>query len=1500
MALHQEQHAFKGMQRDLTVSKFNPEYYFDAKNIRITAKENNTLFSISNEKGNLDMDFVDEITKSPITIKGYILGYTTIQDTVIIFTTDNSGGVKLDHIYKATYSSSVSEGRFEGADLLKSNTRDGLDLGFSETNPIEAIGLYENEYLQKVYWVDGKNQPRVINIKTDSADRGAWNTTSFDFSPEVKLTDEISVTTLDSVSGVFSSGVVQYAFTYVNYYGVETPIINTSGLNYVAYPSRGGSPESKLSVGFMISLRDLDINFEYIRLYAIHRASLDGPISARRITDIKMSVTGSIEYVDNGTRGDTIDATELLYKGGEELVAGTITNKDNVLFLGDLKLGRQPFSNELKTLLKSQAVFDFVSKSDSEFPSLEGFYPYKNSLYLGSFKIKHFKRREWYRFGIQFQYKNGFWSEVVHLKDAQLSEQYLLNEEDPSGEDTYYVASVKFPSYILNQVKSAGYSRARLAVVYPTSADREVVCQGILCPTVFNVEDRYNDTIFAQSSWFARPYPAFRSLESDKWSWRFKDGAPVKDSVGGIFNQTLKAVTPFRYTNTVSKGELPAYMSHTKLPDSINRNGEIQCNFTGDSSIGFQVNAFVDKLESEGDIISRLENSKDLFMVDASILTLHSPEIEFNDSIQNLESDSLKLRIVGLVNLTSFSSDLDIQVSTPVFSKNPVEGFGFYKEFVGVQNSSQHGGSIRISNPSWIDSFFGDKGTSDDLYNLVGYFVYPWHANRSLMNQSTTNDEYPTKHALLDKKKLSNLRFGGYNCLFKTAYNFEENGSKIKTGISGVRVWNSKETGIIRVPAPKYSGLPDFNYSGNIDKVITCPLVDINLKLDILCAENSCSEGSGIILNKKKVTINKKNGYPIIISNACRTNSDYHRTYISDPVPLVKGVTISDNWSGDVDPTINSYGIEPIRMKYKSTPHIVFSLNYTNEDGDIHVSRVLPNTMYYDGNKFVVNVFNSASPNNAYRFFWNKNKENTFEGISQDTIPSTTYYSNLVKNASLPYPYHGYSYLYIGELYNDNVPNRFGGDTEEAYQDNMWHPMPDKYILSGSSTGIVEMIAATGDTFYQRYDCLKTYPFTLEDQNSVVDIVSFKVETRINLDGRYDKNRGQLSNLVMTPENFNKMNPVYDQQDNFWTYRGLNTNKIVSSNFPGAITWTKEKIFGGDIDNWTQINLASILYLSGDKGVITSLKTFKNEIYAFQQTGLSHILYNSRVQVPTSDGVPIEISSGSKMGGSIYISEVIGCNNKWSIQETPSGLYFIDNDTNSIYLFNGQINNLSDRLGFRQWIGENNNINVWDPKYWDNFKTFYDWNNGDVYFTLSNTSLCFSEHLGQFTSFMDYGEVPAMFNIQDKFFTIKNNSRGGGVAKIWKQFAGDYNMFFGTPKPYSVTFISNAVSTADKIFNILEFRSDNWNGRSLVDRTFDTLNVWNEYQKGTAKLANKPGFPSSLKRKFRIWRALIPRDNKNKRDRIRNTWAYLKLSREDVSENRDRVELHDATVHYFA
>ena len=156
---------------------------------------------------------------------------------------------------------------------------------------------------------------------------------------------------------------------------------------------------------------------------------------------------------------------------------------------------------------------------------------------------------------------------------------------------------------------------------------------------------------------------------------------------------------------------------------------------------------------------------------------------------------------------------------------------------------------------------------------------------------------------------------------------------------------------------------------------------------------------------------------------------------------------------------------------------------------------------------------------------------------------------------------------------------------------------------------------------------------------------------------------------------------------------------------------------------------------------------------------------------------------------------------------------------------------------------------------------------------------------------MDYEGIYPMFNMNNNLYSFKNGN-------LWKHFAGDYNMFYGEHKPYYITVISNSNPTIDKVYNTLEFRSDSWNNNSLInDTTFSNLDVWNEYQHGSCYLDFSRYKPSNLKKKFRVWRANIPRDNSNMKDRIRNTWTYVKLSMN--SANTWRTELHDLNIHYF-
>ena len=1458
MSMKSSQHIIKGMTRDLTVSKFNPEFAYECKNIRITARDNSTLLTVTNERGNSELSILTS-NGNPLQVLGTLIGYNVLNNYVTLFTTGDK-----DRIYrlenKQTY--------FEGKLLYEGN------LNFNVNNPIENISVYENDNIQKVYWIDGLNQ-------SDSTVSGSWNDSSFDFVQDLELKETVTVVRDDLASGSFSSGVIQYAFTYYNKYGQESNIFYTSPIQYISFASRGASPEEKVSNSFTITIANPDTRFDYIRVYSIHRASIDATPNVLNVVDLPINAANvrageTLTYTDNGTIGTSVDPTELLYVGGEEVVFGTMTQKDNTLFLGNADIKRKLVGPDIINSIKGGNI-SFNQRYVGNYVRTAGYYPYKNSLYLGS-KIKSFKYLEWYRFGVQFQYKNGKWSEPIWINDAYngpasggmgygISPSY-------NGALTTVQASYSLNSDIINKAVAQGFIRARGVVVYPTLIDREVVAQGILCPTVYNIGDRFGNSPFAQSSWFARPNLAF-DIERNKSNWNgigtlFGDYDKSKAAVisNKNVNLTIDPGTPSAKTiliDIVNKGAWAEFRHNKPVPNNWERNAEIQCIANTPAgpytaSKGSELNSYT-------------ASHAEYFFVDQNILTLHSPDIEFDEGVQNLDSSGLKLRIVGVVPITANASEIDIQTSTPA---NDTSKMGFYKETIGSENNSYHGLKNLISGAFWFDKMTNMKNVDDDHGYTESFFVYAWHRNGSLNNQGPVTEGSRT--AMLDKKKISNLKFSSFSKYFNEPWLAYKANDATHTGITGVSIFNSNEQSLVRIPAPANSNLGDLNYYGNVDKVIAATRVD-----DAYSLTFDFSDGP------KTEEFNRKNGYPIVVTGVNTAESFAHQLFTGGTFPI-QFVKRSDGATLTEVPN----GTDAVRMKYKSTPHAVFALNYATDGRQI----VMPTNRETDYTDYWnVNDAN-VTKGGVNHFFWNPTAKSISEsetqindGVFQDVI--SEYTSNLTDN--------NYSYLYLAELYNDNITNRFGGQTEEAFENNIWLPGGEPINLlnaDGTPVSYASLTYTEGDTFLERYDCLKTYSYTLEDQNSVTEIVSFMCETRVNIEGRYDRNRGQLNNLTMTPENFNKVNKVYSQKNNFFNYRGINHSKFNLNYFPNTVTWTKEKQLGSIIDTWTNITMASTLDLDGDKGEVISLNTYNNEIFCFQRKGFSNILFNSRVQIPASDGMPIEITNGMKVSGKRYVSNTIGCSNKWSIVESPSGLYFIDNETNSMYLFNGEVKSISDSLGMRQWVNENNTHINWNPVTYENFRGFYDKNNNDVYFVNNNWCLCYSELIGQFTSFMSYERVPAMFNVGSEFYAFNNN-------KLWQQFNGDYNMFFGQYKPYSITVVANADEPADKIFNTVEFRADAYDGDNLAPtKTYDTLDVYNEYQHGRVTLTDLNGRPSPLKRKFRIWRANIPRANTpingipaNNRDRIRNTWAYVKLSTE--TPNTYRTVFHDMTIHYF-
>lgn len=1485
-----DQHIFGGMQRDLSISKQKPEFLWDAHNIRLTAREGDTMLSITNEKGTSEI--------KNVSFTGNFLGYCVLDNYLVVFTADTQNNT--DYIY-----------RIDKNNNYKQDTLFSGNLSFKLDHPIETLGVYENEFIQKVYWVDGSNQPRVINItknallgKTVEEVRKSYNPNSFDFVQKLKLEEVVNVTKESSSSGMFPAGTIQYAISYYNKYGQESNIAYVTPLFYTSYPNRAGSPEDRLGNAFKIKVNNVDSNFNYLRIYSIFRTSKDAIPTVKRVVDLEIKysdeltirnqetgryftalardaiemntgngswinithpdcpvkpmsftinnsvfsdtdtyqvfkkseypylilkdkytgyyytwgdaneiiistnekagpsgnayyiigndnplvrasyadygmATNGLSYVDNGQSGDTIDPTQLLYIGGEDITAGTITAKDNTLFLGNISINRRSPSSIIgKTDYK-----DKIGRSTRSISLISditsGNYNYYSTLNAKAANgydtnASGFKSQEKYRLGVQFQYKNGKWSEPVFLDD-------VTQDKQPSMKGN----TLNIPEFTLDadfsKLTELEYKRVRPIVVFPTLQERRVIAQGLLAPTVYSLQGRENSTPYAQSSWFFRLNG--QSGIQNKHDYTLYGGLIGKSSKYSEIQGVPKELSGIDVSSTsdiVKSGKATVYIGPNK----------------------------------DQHIDVKKEQMDSVFAVDQNIVTMHSPDLEFDDTMQSINYGDFKLRLIGKAHFNYDMGDIDIETSSPTISH---EATGF------MHNTYNGAATSQLCAGLFYDDYLVDDYDKNDPTKFRAYdrqkhsflfMVYPWNKSGSLNNDIVRPNNGGSRSAVLKRKKISNLKFsqttdyGNYDYVksFPTTYDIN------------AQIFDSDQVQLVKVNG--------HSYYGNIDTMLA-PVVPYGSIFATGETETATLTGDKIpTFNSTDLYIQTK--HATCVSSV--PNSDNPSGYKSVSTEL-------GDYTGSLRVTK-----EAIRMKYKSSPHFVFQLNNNN-------TTTLPN---------------GSTDNNT-----------------ADTLP----------------------WLWIGEIYREtNEDLMFGGTTDDALKANLWFPCGESVEINDKNTnnGVTNIEWKYGDTWYERYDCLKTYPFTMEDENSIIEIASFMCETRVNIDGRYDKNRGQDSNLFMTPQNFNLLNNVYSQYDSFFNYRLLDSDYYALNNFPASIIWSLQKQSASIVDNWTTVTMANILDLDGSKGSVNALKVWNDNIYCFQDTGISNILFNSRVQIPISDNVPIEISNNYKVDGERYISNSLGCKNKWSICVTESGIYFIDSISNSLYNLGNSMTNISNTHGFSNWFDEQ--LLQVDEK------TFYDKNMNDLYITTKNTALCFSELLGQFTSFMSYKNPDAMFNIGSDFYTIRDN-------KLWKMFAGNYNSFFNNYEPFDITFISNNDSAEDKIFTNIELRADFYaNDTLLHNSSFNYVRAWNEYQDtGKVKLDYTRCKPSNLKKKFRIWRIDIPRDKTHKLDRIRNTWTKIQLGtyssdeftklkiKKDVSDviKKSNMELHDLSVEYF-
>lgn len=482
------------------------------------------------------------------------------------------------------------------------------------------------------------------------------------------------------------------------------------------------------------------------------------------------------------------------------------------------------------------------------------------------------------------------------------------------------------------------------------------------------------------------------------------------------------------------------------------------------------------------------------------------------------------------------------------------------------------------------------------------------------------------------------------------------------------------------------------------------------------------------------------------------------------------------------------------------------------------------------------------------------------------------------------------SYTYFGNIYN--------GNSIEEKKRTTYIEIGDYEKIDIDNGSLSTIIDNPGDTFVQNFKFLRIGRTTEEGgtatSQTISEIVEFPVETQINLKNRNDLSLSTWDNKFLPlKEDYHQYNRVYSQAPTLIKSNDVDFTFRRIEEFDSRIQSSKLKIPNESIDSWTDILTNETLDLDGKYGPINSILTYKDKMYSFQDEAISLVAVNPRVQIQGSDGIGIELGKGNILYDYKYLTTSSGAVNKWGITKGKRGLYYYDLLNKGIGRVPDSVSLLlSDQKGFHSWF--NNNYNYKDlvidnPINQKGVVLASDIYNNDIYMTFFQGNKSFTrvynESVDQFIDLKTY--LPNFYiNKGNKLFTTVDN-------RIYENNIGDYNKFLGKYQESFITLVVNPNANQDTIFNNIFYNSEVYlNDIDQPDKTLTHIQAYNEYQ-NSGKIPLEIGRNKNLRRKFREWKANIPRQNRN---RIRNPWIFLKLSFENT--NNYKLVLHDIIVSY--
>jgi hypothetical protein len=1489
-------HSYKGMMQDISKSTFNNEYYFEGKNIRIVATDSQSTGNVTNEKGNeliltIPIPVIDYTNKEilyntkslPFTTSEIsalanqqsqtqiIVGQCVTREYIILITTDDNG---IDCVWK------VDHDTYDITLLYLRN------LELSTNNPVQILNNFENKSIDKIYWVDAKNQMRFLNIKHSILNQ------------DLEELIDVPVTVVNMVGkygltqpyisqvisgGNHTAGMIQYAYNLYRLNSSQTKLSPISELISLDNDTLGGGDLNEIvSTLPIIRIDNIDTSYTNIRVYAIKYTSYNEIPTISLIEDRSIPSNNFIEVYDDGSAISTLSLEEFLFLGSDIMIPKHINTKDNRLFFAnyneinfkvDLDTRAYSFKDDSTSIVYDNIFLDgsgnidwqdsrvitntFTDDSEDTFDSINLDYDnytfqFDGITYGGEGKYvkyelaqttiydvdaRYYKDEEIYRLGIEFYNAYGQntlprWIADFKTKTGNLEGNYNILKFTLKPEFFIWLNTTTFTN---DYDKPVGY---RVLVAERTASDRTIVANGILGTMMIN--DKSSKDVR-----YSNPQDVLY----------VKDKAESLPKLPNFLLRNINETSLYGTTQPLRKADHLEEMSNKRESS----NTEVCRAYYGD------------------------DDTSGRFYQYNLMQQIYSPEILFKDTVSL--NAGMQLRVKGAYKNTYNAN------WAKTFAASGGELLDEGKGYNGILPAYSSNVKQIIGNP----------------YRTLDYGII-CHPGGSDANRVTHSQFY--------------RGYGKVN--ITDDFIIKNNSVSLENDISIVSPTVDSDTRITQIAnnkgiriVTKSTLLADATVTYDITP--TGPWASTPYTVQITSDDqgNNALVTHTAVTGNDTITATKTNTYTFpniertytffllidsVIGFEC--DIDLNTTLGITPPDYIEYESLSNHHIITADPSIydtfeprttnityDIYGIPEITEKgqsytiYNNDSNFRYANTFTSiltdgdsswdDDGRFGRRIVSANS---DGNRCLTLVLGDDNPSTA--------------PLTRPIIDSTFLSDNGLtgdNNGLIVEIIKSRNDIYLGNIY--------GGNSYEDKQRTNYIQIGDYTTFDISNPELI--ILSPGDTFvnYFRFARVVRKDEDVMQEGTVQfeEIVEYFTETTVDLKNRSDISLNDWDSKFNPLDNiYHKYNKVYSQLSNLIRRRNIDYNIKTINNFDTNIIASKLKSGGELIDNWTDIQPNEVITLDGKFGSINSLPDFNDELYVIQDTGFAFLSINPRVQVQGADGLALELGTGSVLQDYKYISTKSGTLNKWGVVSTTQGIYYFDLLNKSIQLFKGGILNLSNSGNLHTYFINNIDFNLLkldNPILKRGVSSTYDFINKDILFSFHQNeksfTISYNELTQSFISFYDY--IPSFYiSYADSLITTDVQNK-----KLFKHFIGDYNKFYNNYYSSSVTLNVNPEPNKDCVFDNINFKSDvTLNNVDQPDITLTHIQAYNDYQ-NSGLIPLTLGRNNNLRRKFRDWNASIPRQNRN---RIRAPYIKLKLQFDNT--NNYKLILHNLNVFY--